>query len=148
MKEDFKNCMNDLKVETYARNEAEAMVKVLQDTLEAERNLKGRKEVEDMEIDDKSDVFNTDEGEWKQQRKQTNRMKKRAHRKDESENEPDALICSVCAKVFNSKTDITEHIKTHVVIECTQCDEKFGKKGDLTDHEQTHIQKLFDKKAV
>ena len=93
-------------------------------TLEAERNLKGRKEVEDMEIDDKSDGFNIDEGEWKQQRKQINRMKKRAYRKDESENEPAALICIVCAKVFNSKTDITEHIKTHEVIECTQCDER------------------------
>ena len=75
LKEDFKACMADLKKETLARNEAEIVVKVLKDTLEAERNL--REEVEEMQVDNKSDNIDVDENEWNQQRKQKNKMKKR-----------------------------------------------------------------------
>ena len=54
LKEDYSKFMEDMKKETHARNEAETLVKVLKDTLEAKAKLEGSKQSEQMDVDKES----------------------------------------------------------------------------------------------
>ena len=51
MKDEYKKCVDALKVETYARAKAETMSKVLKETLEARKDLDELEKTEEMEID-------------------------------------------------------------------------------------------------
>ena len=143
MKDDFKKCMEDLKKETYARNEAETLLKVLKDTQDAKSKLEGAKEIVEMDVDEKYEELGSDGGEWSQQRKQKKKMKKRSRRQSGSEKEEEVFNCNICAKVVASKTELDSHKETHTNFDCTQCDRKFRVKGDLFLHLESHVQNGF-----
>ena len=143
LKEDYKNCMHDLKVETKAKNEAETLAKVLKDTLEARKSLDDKKDSEKMEVDDKSEEIDSDDSEWKLQRKQKKNIKKRARRKSCSDNEKDYFKCNLCPNVFESKGDLSTHKEVHIMLNCNKCDKMYWNEGDLKEHEQSHEDKIF-----
>ena len=131
LKEDYKSCMEDLRKETHARNEAETLVKVLKETLEVKDDLNKHEKVEGMEVDGlKENVESNGTGEWEQQIKEKRKVKKRAFRSD-SVNE--IFTCSQCDKTFLIEGDLREHVKIHVQpsFQCDVCEESFGVETSL-----------------
>ena len=135
--EDYKSCMEDLRKETHARNEAETLVKVLKETLEVKDDLKKHENNEGMEVDDSKENCETNRGEWEQQRKEKRKVKKRAFRSD-SVNE--IFTCSQCDKTFLIEGDLREHVKIHVQskFQCEECEEIFGVETSLKNHALIH----------
>ena len=58
LKKDYKSCMEDLRKETHARDEAETLVKVHKETLEVKDDL-NTPGIEGMEVYDAKDMFGT-----------------------------------------------------------------------------------------
>ena len=138
-KDAYKKCVEDLRLETRARNEAETMAKVLKDTLDAKKDLEKKEGIEVMEVDEKVE---DDGGEWKQQRKQTKRTNKRNRQKSESKEE-NMLNCDLCSMVVESPAELRSHRETHEKFYCTQCDESFSKKREFMEHVPTHTENMF-----
>ncbi|XP_061751199.1 zinc finger protein OZF-like isoform X2 [Nerophis ophidion] len=60
--------------------------------------------------------------------------------------EKKCLSCSVCAKSFNRKSNLTQHMVTHrgeKSYNCSVCSKSFSRKGNLTQHMKTHAEKHF-----
>ena len=126
MKGDFKQCMEELRIETYARNEAETMVKVLKETINVQNNLKESEKVVEMEVDNSSEVFDTGDGEWKQQRSQKKNLKKR--NRGNLDSDKYGIVCKICSSVFKTKEYMATHEvkhEPHSMFGCTECEQSY-----------------------
>ena len=83
-------------------------------------HLDDKKDSEKMEVDDKSEEIDSDDSEWKLQRKQKKNIKKRARRKSCSDNEKDYFKCNLCPNVFESKGDLSTHKEVHIMLNCNK----------------------------
>ena len=115
LKDDYKDCIVAVKNETYARNKAEELVKVLKDMINTQKkgvlaqdDEKDKDQIEDMETDmEKEDVTEK----WVQPRNQ-----KRKH--NNSYKKGQNLIkyfCEKCEINFISDEKLKEHDKTHKI---------------------------------
>ena len=143
LKEDYKKSTEDLKLETYARNNAETLAKVLKDTLTAKEDIEKKNTNDEMEIDDSIEGADSEETEWRHQRRQRKEMKKRSRGSSESDQGKEAVNCDICSNEFESKAELAEHRKGHATHACSLCDNKYMTKSELIEHEQIHIQKKF-----
>ena len=120
---DFKQCMIELRKETTARNEAETMVKVLKDTIEATKELEIEAEVVNMEVD--AEDYNEN---WEQQRSQRIKMKKRARNNSVLDSNTSIKDCKESKKYSKTYAEAAKHVKSHQsdnIYECTLFDIKF-----------------------
>ena len=129
LKDGYKQCIEDLKKETHARNAAETVAKVLKDTLEAKEKLEEIKDNDEMEIEEQSAEKEVDDGQWKQQRKQRKKNMKRSRQKSESQSEEEDFSCDHCQRMVESITALDEHKKSHAVFVFNQCDYKSSNKN-------------------
>ena len=116
LEEEYKQCVDALATETYERNKAEAMNKVLLETIDAQKRLKPT-ETEISEAD-----MSVDETESQSSKQQ----------KYGKEN------CNQCEEKFKTNSDLDEHIKSeHVAnnsIKCDKCNEKYSTVTDIERH--------------
>jgi hypothetical protein len=136
LKQDYKNCIEAVKTETFARNKAETIAKVLKDILDAQNALKDCP----MEVDSSSDenMETADTGEWIQSKmKRKNKLKNNLGKK----NQTSAFNCDVCNSKFDTQSDLVEHMKIHVLKEphqCSECKKSFEHPRQLKEHERMH----------
>ena len=135
LKEDYKNCMDAAQNETYERNKAEEIAKVLRETLDAQNAMRESP----MDVDDKlNEQMKTGggegEGEWiKLIRK--NKKSKEINEKKSS------LNCDTCEELFDVPNELKNHKETHSRKEpphCQRCDKEFVLQSDLNQHESLH----------
>ena len=94
-----------------------------------------------MEIDDTDESVDTDGGEWKQQRKEKKKSRKRVRK---SESVKYGFTCDKCDNTFDSKTGLAKHKESHLIFGCIQCDKNFSCEEDLRDHVKMHKQEYDD----
>ena len=141
LKEDYIKISEDLRKETQARNEAETLVTVLKATFEAKTKIEESKSIEEMDVEERSEDIDGDEGQWNQQRQQRRKTKKRVRTESGSGQENESFSCDLCTNKFESESDLLDHKQTHVWYNCTQCDKKFLCKSELKQHVRVHIEK-------
>ena len=66
MQDDYKKCMEAVRIETYERNKAETLSTVLRETIEAEKDLEKTNFVEDIVVENM--VEDDCAGEWMKQK--------------------------------------------------------------------------------
>ena len=167
IKEAFIRCMDDLKEETFKRNEAETLVKVLKDTIEARKimdekqEIMGRKcdkygqqsdKVEKHRVNNKAkagdeenlpmEIDETVEevnGVWEMQRKQKLSIRKR----NRSLNDKNSFNCQKCTRKFQTEDERDKHQTDHKDAEFTTCDKTSNKDESIEEHKETHSKNLF-----
>ena len=136
LKEEFKQCMIELRKETTARNEAETMIKVLKDTIEANKELEKETGHGEMEVD------NDDNDEkWEQQRSQRIKMKKRARNDSVLDSNTSIKDCNKSAKHSKTYAEAAKQGKNHESdngYDCTLCNIKFKEQSNLRIHMKVH----------
>ena len=146
IKDDYKQCLAALMTETYERNKAEALYKVLKDTREAEVMLKSndetRKEVNDkkegqeMSEEDMSVDEDNTEG-WTKQRSKIRKKRRSSNC---------YYICEVCGENYNVEVELEEHrVLKHstskvVSFSCDKCTMKCKTDAELTEHRRVSHQ--------
>ena len=110
LKEEYKKCMEAVKIETYERNKAETISKVLKDTLEAQRDLENSENAsannnkeEEMIIDDESGVWTH----------VTNGKNCKGNMEESSDNRRIVYDCEQCKVNFVTKKKFKEHLQIH-----------------------------------
>ena len=158
IKESFTQCIDDLKTETIKRNEAETLVKVLKDTIEAKKVLEEKrgcdnileekqeekkhvatievKEAVEMEIDDINEYESSN---WELQRKQKQNNKKRTRSVMESK----SFDCEICTKKFKTKVDIEKHKTEHMSSECNTSERSFNTEDLVVGHRESKRDSLL-----
>ena len=94
LKEDYKRCLDDLRKETLARNEAEEVAKTLMETLNAKLTLNENKAVESMDVDNENIKTDSDVGKSQDQQKESLKNKN-------------------CHFIFKSKFTLSKHLTNH-----------------------------------
>ena len=129
LKENYKQCMEDLKNETYARLKAEETSKVLKDIVEA--NIKLQTQNHDtgdvMEVDIQKEV------------EVSNKVIVDVETRAEKVSEENYFVCDKCESIFMASDDLQDHNKTHhnEPFQCVNCDEVFETHGNLKDHSES-----------
>ena len=82
LKEDYKNCMDAVQTETFARNKAETVAKVLKETLDTQNAMK------DVDHVTEDNMATEDEGDWKQP--------KRKQKEKSTEKQASQHTCETC----------------------------------------------------
>ena len=113
LKTDFKQCMEAIKAETYARNKAEELVKVLKETISAQKERIEVKKTESFK--DKIEEMDTDmEVEEVTEAWEKPRNRKRKHNNSYKKGETlNKHYCKKCEINFISEEKLTEHVQTH-----------------------------------
>jgi hypothetical protein len=129
LKEEYKECMEALKQETYDKNKAETLCQVLKDKIEAEKKDKTANTVSDKEDDDSMDDMSVDgKDEWKEQRKP---RKKKKDKLNES-----CYKCDRCNNEFKAEDELKKHKEVHIELNqnCGKCEKSFKTEDELRDH--------------
>ena len=137
VKEEHKRCLDALAKETYERNKAEEMNKVLLESIDADRRLNNAYNIETDENSAKDmSVDETEEIAFTQQQKLS---KKKQHH------------CNLCEKKFSTTTEMDSHVKeihadkAELHFKCNKCDRKFLLEGELNEHTVTfHAERVFN----
>ena len=133
LKDDYKQCMEALKKETYDKNKAEIMCNVLKETIETEKELKRQNghvisetEPEQSELDMSIDEQET----WKEQKKTRNRKRKQISIVGQQ--------CEDCKSTYQTKNELLIHIeKSHArknSINCQKCKYECETAENLKEH--------------
>ena len=134
LKSDFQKCMAALGQETKARIEAEAIVKVLKETIEAGKDLKLINNTEEMDIDEHVEVVEVEKVEIVKE-KEENRDNKKKELK---------MYCVTCGLIFNSNENLKKHKNSQHQFTCRDCNLVFKSNSDLLNHCETHsLQNLY-----
>ena len=121
LKEEYRQCLETLSKETYERNKAEDMVKILQETMEAERK---QKEIKDSIVNSEDEML-VDQSELEthivNEHWQLSKFK-----------------CENCKLCFKTKCHLENHVKeyhkTKIVFECEDCKISYKTESYLEKH--------------
>ena len=126
LKNDFKECMEALKNQTYLKTKAEDTVKVLKEIIDTKNVISDKLKVtkdEEMEVTDPVASLSD----------QLERNKITI---------PQSFTCETCKKIFLIELDLKDHQKSHIAesleIKCNIYSRSFTLKDDLSDHEKIH----------
>ena len=129
VKEDYAQCMEADKKETFERNKAETIAKTLKETIEVQEELKSQTNSEDMIIDDEVQV-------WKEQK--TAKKKKKVMREDCQKL---GFKCDECSYESQTKDKYNEHLLVHeqkvtqTDYNCNKCDKSYSSISKLRRHD-------------
>ena len=124
LKEEYKQCMEALEKETYDKNQAEVLCKVLREKIGVEKDLEvidGNADGNEEKTDEDMSVDEDDS--WKEQ------TRPKRKRKQVQFNQ-----CEDCNMKFKSEQDVKEHILLKHTIEWEQCHSKYKTKEELNKH--------------
>lgn len=140
LKDDYKQCMEAIKKETYERTKAETIAKLLQETLDEKNNTE--MEIDDIKgdteevVDEESVTVEDTDGEWVSE-------EKTRKRKNSQDNITKLLSCKKCKLQFKSQSQLEKHRQSmHVdvveVISCDKCKSQFKSLNELETHAITY----------
>ena len=145
LKEEYKQCMEALKEETYDKNKAEALYKAIKDKIDTEKNENEEttEKTSDKEEHNSEEEMSVDEEnkeeDWEEQRK-----------KKKTKASMVQTQCDKCKRIFKSISDLKEHnVEKHsdkqnkIFLKCTKCDAKLRTEEELKKH--CGIAHLLDK---
>ena len=144
LKEEYKNCIDAIRNETYARNKAEELVKVLKDTIKAQKEeveakdkRKDKDQIEDMETDMEVEEVTK---EWIKPRN-PKRKHNNSYKKGQNLHK---YFCRKCEINFVSEDKLKEHAKTHKSTEnksiSKKCEQSQKDEVFLQGHPLRHIE--------
>ena len=130
LKEDYKECMKIIKEETFARNKAEEMVKVLEDTRDAkaERDKLIVDENPPNVVEEGVENMDIEEEEW------TEVISKKKKSRD-------MYSCNFCEQKYTTVNDFNQHMQKHRdnrSFKCRNCNESFETQDQLKNHMINH----------
>ena len=151
LKEDYKQCMEALMKETYDKNKAEILCKVLREKIESEKHVNELKddEMRKVETEKSESDMSVDEDGWKEQRNGGKKKPLKSKRKkcdsglgSEKELKTNAQEkCSECDDNFRTMVDLNTHIENcHKKIDsfkCEKCKAQYQKVEILREHMQS-----------
>ena len=122
LKEDYKQCMEALMKETYDKNKAEILCKVLREKIESEKHVNELKddEMRKVETEKLESDMSVDEDGWKEQRNGGKKKHLRSKHKQ-------------CDSGLGSEKGLKE-LKTNNQEICSECDDTFRTMADLNTH--------------
>ena len=152
LKEDYKICMKAMQDETFQRNKAETMVRVLRDTIETSITMKNvvhpqnrMKESNIVINDEVEEQMDTEEDdEWVRSTRLPKKSRTNMNNKEDEIN----LNCDICDVLLTTKQAYMDHIPSHVVKEplmCQKCQKCFKVQSELNEHEELHGNKTGDR---
>ena len=138
LKKDFKECMEVLYKETYEKNRIETTLKVLQENIEAEKELKNfsketvESNTKEKDIESDGNMSVDEEDGWKRQ-KRTIRNKMRGQRSD--------FKCNICSISFKMEDELLKHIgmnhgneRKRYLFNCENCEFKADTENEIKKH--------------
>ena len=136
LKEEYKLCLEALSKETYEKNKAEELSKILIETLEVQKK---QKLVEKERTENSEDEMSVEEGDFQSWRKQKSFRKTKQNRETNGQS---AYFCVICKLRYKTKSELEKHIKSchgaKAMNKCEECNVVFTEKEELEKHMKSH----------
>ena len=137
LKEKYKQCMEALMKETYDKNKAEILCKILREKIETEKEkeeINREVEAENSELDMSVD----DEDSWKVQRKSKRNKQMEKGKEMEEHKATDREQCEKCTNCFGTVEELRKHLQNVHAKQnrygCNKCEDYYKTKDELNNH--------------
>ena len=142
LKEEYTQCLEALSKETYERNKAEELNKIIMETIEAENKQKTQE-------DDVRRVETSEEEMLVEEQDVQAWSKPKDHVRNEHEKSI-SYKCNFCVATFKIKSDLEKHIKSHhenkISFKCESCQLSYKTPQDLDKHTRSvHVGNIAQK---